>query len=85
MRKSQAFVIPLIAASSLLMEQIDATVISTAIPKISATLGVSALDLKMAISVLPDWRRCIDSGVGVDRWPVRHKNHFSLGNGHLRR
>ncbi|HIE1295989.1 MULTISPECIES: MFS transporter [Burkholderia] len=51
MRKSQAFVIPLIAASSLLMEQIDATVISTAIPKISATLGVSALDLKMAISV----------------------------------
>lgn len=49
MRKSQAFVIPLIAASSLLMEQIDATVISTAIPKISATLGVSALDLKMAM------------------------------------
>ncbi|MCA8111800.1 MFS transporter [Burkholderia cepacia] len=51
MRSSQAFVIPLIAASSLLMEQIDATVISTAIPKISTTLGVSVLDLKLAISV----------------------------------
>ncbi|MDI6835372.1 MAG: MFS transporter, partial [Rhizobiaceae bacterium] len=43
-------IVPLILAVALFMEQMDSTVISTALPAIAADLGVGPITLKLALT-----------------------------------
>lgn len=43
-------VLPLIVASALFMEQMESTIIATALPSIAADLGISAISLKLALT-----------------------------------
>ena len=50
MPSSRIFLVPLIIACALFMENMDATVISTALPVLSRDLGVSPIALKLALT-----------------------------------
>ena len=49
-RPSRVFLVPLIIACALFMENMDATVLSTALPALAHDLGVSAIALKLALT-----------------------------------
>jgi MFS family permease len=46
----QRIIIPLIVATALFMENMDATVITTALPAIAADLNVDPISLKLALT-----------------------------------
>ena len=63
--------VPLIVACALFMENLDSTVLSTALPAIARELNEDPIDLKLALTILNTscWRglpgRDVASGVGV--------------------
>ena len=76
-------VLPLVVASALFMEQMESTIIATALPPIARDLGVSAISLKLALTTyllgltvfLPI------SGWAADRFGA--KRVFSSGHHHF--
>ena len=71
---SKSRLIPLIVASALFMENMDQTVIATALPAIAADLGTDAIDLKLAFTTyLLSLTVFIPiSGWCADRFGARH-------------
>ena len=74
-------VVPLIVATSLFMENMDSTVISTSLPAIAQALGTNPLALKLAVtSYLLSLAICIPaSGWTADRFGTRNVFRAAIG------
>jgi EmrB/QacA subfamily drug resistance transporter len=74
-------ILPLIVGVSLFMDQLDATIVNTAIPAMSYSLGVSALSLKAVMtSYILSLAVCITlSGWMADRWGSRRVFASAVG------
>ncbi len=77
--------VPLIVACALFMENLDSTVIATALPAIASDFGGQPNPPEAGTHLLPAGARDLHSGVGLARRPVRRAAHLPPGDRHLHR
>ena len=77
--------VPLIVACALFMENLDSTVISTALPAIAADFGDEPDPPQAGADLLPAGHRHLPAGVGLARRPLRRAPHLSRRHRDLHR
>ena len=72
--------VPLIVACALFMENLDATVLSTALPAIARDLHQSPIQLKLALTSYLADTRCFYPCLRLGCRSIRHADHLSSGD-----
>jgi len=78
-------IIPMIVAVAFLMEQLDSTIITTAIPDMAISLGTTPLRLNLAVTTYVPDPGGVHPGQRLVRRPVRGAPDLRPGAGHLHR
>ena len=76
--------VPVIVSCALFMENLDATVLSTALPAIAGDLHQSPIQLKLALTSYPADTRRFYSGFRLGRGPLGGTPDLSLGHPYIR-